>query len=223
LRDYILRGKVIDERRLPVAGARVQGWDDDPLLNPDDPLGEAVTDQRGCFELRFDPTKFASHWEFLEGSADVYLVVMDASGQELLRTRVQSTGREIEYHIRAVHHLPAPDAPDVYAGAPQRYWASFNDVGAFEGEEHHLNINMLGNTGLPPDVRQRLQEQVQGHEPRLDLLQDALAILDGIVTEQLEERGLKLIGYDGPQVPERPWRASYDEVIQWPRGAAPWA
>ncbi|HEV8360755.1 MAG TPA: hypothetical protein VGR28_09910 [Candidatus Thermoplasmatota archaeon] len=223
--DYVLRGKVIDAQRLPMVGARVQGWDDDPLLNPDDLLGETTTDARGRFELRFDQRKFAAYWELLEGSPDVYVVVFDAGGRELLQTRVQTTGHEISYHIRiAPPPPPEPHARDLYADNPRRTLAMLADVGATMGAEQRINLDLLANPQLPQPVRQRVQAQVDGYQDRMDNFNELSALLSGVANATLEEYHLGLIGHDGPQVPRQPRRAPAPQVIIWPRQeASPWA
>jgi hypothetical protein len=224
LRAYILRGKIISEKQQTVAGARVQGWDDDPLLNPDDFLGEAVTDARGRFELHFDQSKFHGALEFLEGSPDIYIVVIDAGGRELLRTRVQATGHEIEYHIRVAPLAAYPTARDLYADNPRRTISMLFDVGSSLGTEQRINLDLLANPQLSPAVRSRLQAQADGYQERIDNFQELSALLSGISNATLEEYHLGVIGCDGPQVPRQPRRNPAPQVIIWPREeASPWA
>ena len=47
-----------------------------------------------------------------------------------------------------------------------------------------------------------------------------IVILSSLVDSLAEETRVGGIGYDGPQVPRRPRRETYDQVIIWPRQEA---
>lgn len=215
---YSLRGRIRDSQREAIEGLHVLAFDDDPLLNPDDFLGEDRTDSKGDFEIQFDESRFKGFWEFLEGMPEVYLVLRDEEGKELLRTRVMRTGKEIEYQVRQVEHAPDADAPDVYAGNARRIINMLGEVGSLLTEENSINLDLLANGDLPEEIRQRLRSLVDGFGERLDNFYQLNALLSGLVNEVLEERRLGSIGYDGPQVPRLPRRVPHNQVIIWPRG-----
>lgn len=214
---YYLRGRIIDRDAKPAPGLRVLAFDDDPLLNPDDFLGEARTDSRGTFKIDFDESKFRSFLEPLEGTPDVYLVVRGRNGREILRTRVGKTKQELEYHIKLDDHLPDPNAKDIYADNLRRIIAMLGDVGNMVEYENTINLDMLRNDDLPREVRERLEKFAAGYEDRRNNAQGLIALLNGLSGTLLEERGLAVIGYDGPQVPRLPRREAYDQAIIWPR------
>jgi hypothetical protein len=113
LGTFTLKGKIISKDQLPLKDLKIEAYDDDPLLNPDDFLGEAITDSHGFFRIEFDESKFKEFLEVLEGTPDVYLVVKDNQGNKILATKVLQTKKEIEYHIRIVDNIPNPNAVDI--------------------------------------------------------------------------------------------------------------
>lgn len=219
-RLYSVHGKVIDRRRNPFEAAGVQAYDRDLLVSPDDFLGEARTDADGSFRIEFDTSKFAGFLSFLEGSPDVYLVLSDASRQEILRTPVCRTRHEIEYHIKVTSEVPNPDAPDPYMKNTRRMLGYLRDVGVTMGVEHRWNLDSLANPNLAPDVQQRLQSSVDSFDDNLANFHHLLALLDGAASRDLEELHLGTIGYDGPQVPSHPRRDAHSDSIEWPRSEA---
>jgi hypothetical protein len=71
--EFLLRGKIIDKNNLPLKGHRVLAFDADDFLSPNDFLGEALIDDKGLFEIRFDKSKFSNGLEFLEGTQMYFL------------------------------------------------------------------------------------------------------------------------------------------------------
>jgi len=195
-------------------------YDDDPLINPDDFLGESTTDAGGRFAIAFDRSLFQRFWEFFEGEPDIYLILQGRTGNEILQTKIHRTGHEIEYHIRLAQHTPDPNAKDIYAANANRLVNMLGEVGSLIGIEGALNLDVLANPGLPTDVRAQLEGFGRGADDRLSNFNQFSAVLNGVVNQVLEERGLRRIGYDGPQVPRLPRRERYDQVITWPRKEA---
>lgn len=212
---FILKGKVRNENNLSVRGYRVLAYDDDPL-NRDDFLGEAVTDGDGFFQIEFDDEKFNGFFEF-DGEPDVYLLIQDRKGVEIVRTRIEKTRKEIEYQIRLVKNKPDTNAPDIYSDNPQRILSMLGDVGSMINQENRINLVELNSQRLPQEIRNRLGQFANGHQDRINNFQSFYAILEGILTSYFEEINLGTIGYDGPQVPSRPRRVAYNQVIIWPR------
>ena len=83
LETYSLKGKIISEDKKPLQGYYILAYDHDFILNPDDLLGETVTDSLGFFRIEFDKSKFAGFLEPLEGSPDVYLIVKNENKEEV--------------------------------------------------------------------------------------------------------------------------------------------
>lgn len=217
---FVLTGKIIDRANQPAEGLRVKAFDDDPWINPADFLGESLTGPDGSFRIEFDRSRFAPFWELLEGSPDVYISVRDAEDRQVLRTRIQRTDREIEFHIRLGRAPPDPAAKDIYAANPQRLVNMLGDVGELIGVEQSLNLDLLANGQLPNEIRKRLEEFGAGFGERINHFNHFAAAINGLVNSYLEERRLGSIGYDGPQVPRFPHREAYDQVIIWPRKEA---
>jgi hypothetical protein len=217
LGTFTLKGKIISKDQTPLKGLKVEAYDDDPLLNPDDFLGETTTDSDGSYKIDFNESKFTDLFGILEGTPDVYLVVKDSQGKKILTTKVLQTKKEIEYHIRVIDNIPNPNAVDIYSGNARRMISMLNEVGNMIGLENRINLDVLNNGSSPEEIRARLQNFVNGHEDRKNNFNQFMAILSSLVDSFSEELHIGNIGYDGPQVPRQPRKEKYDEVIMWPR------
>ena len=214
---FTLKGKIISKDQTRLNGLKVEAYDDDPLLNPDDFLGETTTDSDGFYKIDFDESKFTDLFEVLEGTPDVYLVVKDSQGNKILTTKVLQTKKEIEYHIRIIDNIPNPSAVDIYSGNARRMINMLNEVGNIIGLENRINLDILNNGYPPEEIRARLQNFVNGYEDRKNNFNQFMVILSSLVDSFSEELHIGNIGYDGPQVPRQPRKEKYDEVIMWPR------
>ncbi|HEY7080811.1 MAG TPA: hypothetical protein VH500_13995 [Nitrososphaeraceae archaeon] len=214
---FTLKGKVISKDQLPLENLNVEAYDDDLLLKPDDFLGDATTDSNGIYRIDFDESKFRGTFEFLEGTPDVYLLIKDNQGNKILKTKVMQTKKEIEYHIRIADNTPNPNAIDIYSGNAQRLIRMLRDVGDMIGLEYRINLNILNNGNSPQDVKENLQNFVNGYQERKNNLDLFSVVVSSLVDSFSEELRIGNIGYDGPQVPRMPRREKYDQVIIWPR------
>lgn len=215
--SFTLKGKVISKDQAPLKDVKVEAYDDDPLLNPDDFLGDAMTDSHGSYRIDFDESKFKGPFELFEGTPDVYLVVKDNQGNKILTTKVMQTKKEIEYHIRIADNTPNPNAIDIHAGNAQRMISMLREVGNMIGLENTINLNILNNGNPPPDIKEKLQNFVNGYEERKNNFDHFSVVISSLVDSFFEELHIGNIGYDGPQVPRQPRREKYDQVITWPR------
>lgn len=216
MENFSLKGRVISKDESPLKDLKISAYDYEPLLNPNDLLGEANTDADGYFKIEFDESKFSgflSHF-FAPG---VHLIIHDKQDNEILETNLSQTATEIDYHIRVVDDIPDKDALDIYSGNAQRVINTLNDVGNIIGMENKINLDMLNNSNLPRDIKEKLQNFVDGYDDRRANFNHLLVILSALVDIFLEELHLEDIGYDGPQVPREPRRELYKEVITWPR------
>ena len=214
---FTLKGKVISKDQHSLENLQVEAYDDDLLLKPDDFLGDASTDSHGIFKIDFDESKFRGTFEFLEGTPDVYLLIKDNQGSEILRTKIMQTKKEIEYHIRIADNTPNPNAIDIYSGNAQRVIRMLREVGDMIGLEYRISQNILNNGNPPQDVRDNLQNFVSGYQERNSNLDLFSGVISSLVDSFSEELRIGSIGYDGPQVPRMPRRERYDQVIIWPR------
>jgi hypothetical protein len=195
---------------------KISAYDYEPLLNPNDLLGEANTDADGYFKIEFDESKFSGFLSHLFAPG-VHLIINNKEGNEILETKISQTTTEIDYHIRVVDDIPDEDALDIYSGNAQRVINMLNEVGNIIGMENKINIDMLNNSDLPGDIREKLQNFVDGYDERRANFNHLLVILSALVDVYLEELHLEDIGYDGPQVPREPRHELYQQVITWPR------
>ena len=208
---------MISNDQLPLENFIVEAYDDDLLLKPDDFLGDATTDSHGIFRIDFDESKFKGTFEFLEGTPDIYLLIKDSQGNKILKTKTMQTKKEIEYHIRLADNAPNPNAIDIYSGNAQRLIRMLRDVGDMIGLEFRMNLNILNNGNPPQDVKDDLQNFVNGYQDRKNNLDLFSVVVSSLVDSFSEELRIGDIGYDGPQVPREPRRERYDQVIIWPR------
>jgi hypothetical protein len=215
---FSVGGKIITKDNKPAESYSVLAYDKDPILNPDDLLGQSLIDSKGLFKIDFDRSKFAGFFEPLEGTPDVYLKIKEEQGKkEVLTTKETKTNKEIDYHIKIADHIPNPNAPDIYAGNAQRLLNMLNEVRDIIGIETQINIDLLKNQDLPQEIRNRLENFVNGDDERRRNLEHVLVILSSFIDSYLEELKIGTIGYDGPQVPRQPRRVKYNQVITWPR------
>ena len=196
----------------------IQAFDQDSI-DPDDLLGQSTTDSNGIFKIDFDKSKFSKAWELLEGTPDVYLVINDSHRNQLLKTKVMQTQKEIDYHVKnnGEHDTPDPNAKDIYAGNARRLITMLRDVGNILSKENQINLNMLQNANLSEDIKKDIQNFVNDNEDRSNNFKQIIAVLASLSDTVLEELHLDDIGYDGPQVPRYPRREQYNKVIIWPK------
>jgi len=215
---FSIGGKVITKDSKPAESYSVFAYDKDPILNPDDFLGQTLIDSKGLFKIDFDRSKFAGFFEPLEGTPDVYLRIKEEHGKkDILTTKETKTNKEIDYHIKIADHIPNPNAPDIYAGNAQRLLNMLNEVRDIIGIETQINIDLLKNQNLPQEIRNRLENFANGDDERRRNFEHVLVILSSFIDSYLEELKIGTIGYDGPQVPRQPRREKYNQVITWPR------
>jgi hypothetical protein len=218
--SFTLHGKIISKDKEPLGNLNIYAYDHDPILKPDDFLGSSSTDPDGFFSISFDETKFRGFWEPLDRTPDVYIMVKDSRGNDLLnnaKKKVKSTKREIEYHVRIADNTPDPSAADIYSENIRRIVSMLREVGIVIGRENTINLDLLRNGDLSRDVRERLQNFVDGFDDRNNNFEHFLVIISSVVNSVFEEWCIGRIGYDGPQVPRQPRREQYDQTIIWPR------
>jgi hypothetical protein len=79
--QYVISGRVADERAQGVPGLFVSAFDKDLLF--DEALGQVMTDAGGNFLITYEQGKFAA---LFEGAPDIYLTVKTPSGMALYTT-----------------------------------------------------------------------------------------------------------------------------------------
>ena len=216
---YSVKGKIITQDNKPAQSYSLLAYDKDDILNPDDLLGQSLTDSNGFFRIDFDKSKFASFFELAEGVPEVYLTIKEGDGKkEVLTTKETKTSKEIEYHIKIAEHTPDPKAPDIYAGNAQRLLDMLNEVREIIGLERQINIDLLQNQDLDKEIRKSLENFSKQDDDRRRNFEHVLVILSSFLDSYLEELKIGTIGYDGPQVPRQPRRDKYNQEIIWPRG-----
>jgi hypothetical protein len=166
LTTFNLKGKIISKEELPIKDLRIIAYDYEPLLNPNDLLGEATTDVDGNFRIDFDESKFSGFLRHLLGTPGVRLIVNNSQGNELLETKIPHTTKEIEYHIRVVDDVINKNAIDIYSGNARRMISTLSEVGTILGTENKISSDILDNTNPPDDIKQKLQDFVDASDEK---------------------------------------------------------
>jgi hypothetical protein len=225
LNEYFsLTGKVIGENNYPFSNCKVFAYDKDPLLNPDDFLGESIIDDKGFFQIEFDRTKFVDFLEVFEGTPDIFLILKDKDGNEILSTREMKTKKEIEYHIKAIKNtIPDPNAPDIYSGNGRRMIDILRNIGTIINLEFNVNKDILNNRAEDNNTfdeessKEKSQDFISNYDQITENFNNILVISQGLINNYLKELNLGTIQYDGPQVPRFPQKNRYNQSIIWPR------
>ena len=98
-----LSGHLLEkESRRPLPGLLVSAFDKDLFV--DDPLGMAVSDHEGRFEIRYTTEQFR---DLFESSPDLYLKVHDASGEREIFSTRERVRRNAERHEKFQLRIPA--------------------------------------------------------------------------------------------------------------------
>jgi len=214
--NFSLFGRIVNQSKNPQSGLIVSAFDKDGASDSDF-LGKSVTDASGKFSIEFNTQKFKKWWELFEETPDVYLVIHDQQGLELLKTRIKSTKQEIEYLIKLQENDPDPNSIDIYQDNFNRFGGQLGSVGMTMDWENSINLDTLASGQLSPEVRKRLEEFRDGYLDRRNMFNILTSIINGTTLSLAEERDFNIIGYDGAQVPRLPRRQRYNQVIIWPR------
>ncbi|MDQ6866102.1 MAG: transthyretin-like family protein, partial [Thermoproteota archaeon] len=81
-----LQASMLDD--LPIKDLRIIAYDYEPLLTPNDLLGEVTTDAEGYFRIAFEESKFSGFLRHLMGTPGMRLEVNDGQGNEILETKL---------------------------------------------------------------------------------------------------------------------------------------
>jgi hypothetical protein len=198
---FNLKGKTISKEQAPFPNLRVEAFDADPIFEPNDLLGNSATDSNGVFSIQFDKSKFDDIWDALDGTPDVFLLIRDKDGRQLIKTREAKTKKEIQYHIRHDPSTPDPKAHDPYSGNARRMLSMLAEVGELIGIEYRINLDLLNKGDLSEQARKDIDKFVNGHLDRRYNFDHFIVVLHSLVNSFAEEIRVGNIGYDGPQVP----------------------
>jgi hypothetical protein len=190
--NYIITGRIRDDKNLAVEGYTVQAFDKDPkiYLKPDDRLGSAITDKDGAFKIVFKEEVFK---DWLEGGPDIYLVIRDRKDSILITTRAkENLTKRVDFQIKLGEPSLDPHEPDLYANNLERTIAS------------------LKSMGDAPDLSKSDVKNL------FELLSRTLVSWT-IYRDDL----VRLFGYDGIQVPKEPRKEKHDHVTRWDKPNLP--
>src|SRR5687767_4237747 len=105
--EFRISGVVVEQgTQRPLPGLVVRAYDKDHLY--DDLLGTATTDQSGRFELRYAGEDFR---ELFEKRPDIYLRVLDSSGQNEIHSTEDSVRWDAGVNEEFRIEVPAGKAP----------------------------------------------------------------------------------------------------------------
>ena len=220
--DYSVIGRVIDRDHRPVAGYRVHVYRAGGRLGAEEHLTDGPTDEGGRFSLRIPEAALAGIGKRLRRSPVVLVKLIDRSYREVLTSRPHPIDWQLEYRVYLGGSEAAPGAPDIYAHGMRRMIAEARQSGMTGGSSKKKSKATSGAPG-PGGWSQQLSWLNQGawiadKSPKItDNAQMMFAVMDGVATDKMESGPVKIIGYDGAQVPRQPWKTADHQVIIWPR------
>ena len=188
--SFTLKGTVKDPAGRPIGNVKVFAIDSDQGFfedHNDDLLGASWVKPDGSFEISFSDSQFKE--SIVEGKVDLYFVVRNSRGEEIGRTD-PSGGFEADKNIEIVIKSVVKDAiagEDLYSHNIDRTMAAFAGLGDV------ATINNSDATRI-------------------------FSLLDRSINSWVvytRENEWKRIGYDGPQVPERPRAVEHRHRLEW--------
>jgi len=215
--DYSIIGSVIDSHRQPAANLGVHVYHHPELLGSDVLVAETRTTASGEFSVGIPEGKLRGLWEKLGRAPRVFLTLSDATKKPILATRTSIIDWQLEYLIYLGGGQPEPKAPDIYGEGMRRMMSTIREVGTGAQMESSTMKTQLADGRMEKDARKSKLSFLKNDEERNDTLNTLFGVLDGFMTTNLEETPIKLVGYDGPQVPRRPWADPDEQVTIWPR------
>lgn len=220
--DFSVIGRVIDAHRNPVVGYRAHVYRAAGTLGSDEHLVDGLTDDGGRFSLTIPHAALAGLSARLGRAPQVLLKLVDPSDRTVLTSRAHPIDWQLEYRVYLGGGQGLPDPPDLYAHGIRRMIGEARQSGMMSGMGKKKGRKS-------PDLRaaggwaQQLALLNQGawiadKAPKfVDNADLMFAVMDGVATDKVESGPVKILGYDGAQVPRQPWKQPDDQVIIWPR------
>jgi len=207
-------GRIIDAKQAPVPGLHIRARVAAKLVGGDQTLGETSSDAGGRFALAVDSEGTKGLLAHFGRTPNVQLHLSDAAGHEVLTTRPHPIEWQLEYRIYLGGGTAVAHAPDLYKAGIGRMVAESKE--ARMGSAVKRTMAPSGSGGLQGGWKRSLAV-VQHSSLIEDSANMMFGMMDGVAMDTLESTPLKIIGYDGAQVPRRCWEAPDDQVIIWPR------
>lgn len=211
---YSIIGRIIDAKHAPVAGLQVRAVAAAGVVGSDTALGETTSDDGGRFSLSIDPEKMGGGLAHLGRTPRVHLELRDRADAPVLTTRAQAIEWQLEFRIYLGGGTAAANAPDLYKAGIRRMVAESRE--ARMGGAVKRTVAPGGKITVEGGWKRSLAV-VQHSALVEDSANMMFGMMDGVAMDALESTPLKIIGYDGAQVPRRCWEAPDNQVIIWPR------
>jgi len=147
-------------------------------------------------------------------SPRLFLALHDAKGQPVMTTRPHPIEWQLEFRIYLGGGRRVEHAPDLYKSGIRRMVAESREARLGGG----LKTTMQKAEGGSAQGGWKGSLAVVQHSALVeDSANMAFGIMDGLAMDTLEKTPLKIIGYDGAQVPRRCWEEPDNQAIIWPR------
>ena len=188
---YSIKGTIIN-LRTHLNNLKIQAMDSDKQFfedHNDDLLGSTWTKSDGSFEITFDDLTFSDNW--LEKSPEIYILIRNENGQIIHKTdilKIENIDKNkdrieipITINLDSIDNkigLLNTSSNDIYANNSQRILSAFSSLG---------DVITLNNSNAARNF-QLLSSSINAWL---------------IYTNELS---WKRIGYDGPQVPQYPFK-----------------
>jgi hypothetical protein len=210
--NYSVKGRVIDGHQAPVGGVVVR-----VMHGSEKPLAETKTDDAGRFSILLDRGQLNRTLGGLRRAPKVHLELLKPDGPVLFSTRETPIAWQLEFRIYLGSDAAVPDAPDLYSGSMRRMVGGMRASGVSGRAMKSMGQGGSKEKGEEPGAWERVTAILQSPSELDDTLNMAFGAMDGVLGDATRRSPLKLVSYDGAQVPRRAWSAPDHQAIIWPR------
>jgi hypothetical protein len=211
MEEYSIVGRVIGHDHAPVADLVVEVRRPTELRRTEEVVGETRTGPDGRFELVLDRRKAGGMLARLGESVPIRIVLRDAQRREIMITRPIPIDWQLEYRFFLGGGKKEPGTPDPYSASMHRMIAGTRAAG--------MGDRMRNGASEPKSRTGWMKENLfaEPSEESGSSVNMLFAVTDGGVAGSVDAPRLRLVEYDGPQVPRQSWDAPDDQVVIWPR------
>lgn len=212
LNHYSILGRVIDRRQSPVPGLAIR-----VTHGSEKPLAETKTDEQGRFSLLLDRGQVNRVLGGVRRAPKVALTLVRPDGRVLYTTRETPIAYQLEYRVYLGDDAEMPDAPDLYSGSMRRMMGGMRSSGVSGRAMKSMGKAPGKDKGGEPGPWERVSGILEDSTDVGDSVNMVFGALDGVLGDLTHATPVKLVGYDGAQVPRRAWSAPDHQAIIWPR------
>jgi hypothetical protein len=215
--DFTVKGRVIDTHQAPLPDLRVRVMHRVELRRTEHQLAEARTDDGGRFQLGLEQAQLKRVLGRVRGAPKIFLAFDRPDGELLYATRETPVAWQLEFRVYLGGGVAVADAPDIYASGMRRFVAATRDADlgsrAMKSMVGDETTEQSGKSG----AWRRNAAVLQQYSELGDSVNMMFGAIDGVLSDATHGTPVKLVGYDGAQVPRRAWTGPDNQAIIWPR------